>query len=318
VVAGIGRAAAFTSDLKDRWGAAWTQWPGAARLVAQVGRDVARKGEDARVRLEADAAGGQLSVHASVVGDDGRAASFRRLVVHVAGPEGFAREVALEAVGAGAYAATVPLSRPGTYIAVARDELTGEAVGTTGAALGAGRGAATHRQRPGAARSGRRADRRQAPRHARRHLRRSGGAPLRVQSGDDAAVGDRGLRAPAGRRRAPARAARKRSPGFRHGSRRAAAPLQGRPKHLPTPSRRWSHFLPPATEHAPSDQLPGGPPASTGNAGPSPSATSAPGNGAPAPATSTTASPIDEAAPPSRRPLTAAEILLARRKGRGS
>jgi uncharacterized membrane protein len=136
--AGVGRSAAFTSDLKDRWGAAWTQWPGAARMIAQAARDVARKGEDARVRLEADAGGGELHVRATVVGDDGRAQSFRRLVVHVAGPDGFAREMALEATGAGAYATSVPLSRPGVYLTVVRDELSGEAVGTTGAVLTAG------------------------------------------------------------------------------------------------------------------------------------------------------------------------------------
>ncbi len=136
--AGIGRSAAFTSDLKDRWGKAWTTWPGAARMIAQVARDVSRKGEDAHVRLEADAAGGELHVRATVVGDDGRAQSFRRLALHVAGPEGFARELPLEAIGAGAYAADVPLSRPGTYVAVARDELGGQAVGTTGAVLTAG------------------------------------------------------------------------------------------------------------------------------------------------------------------------------------
>ncbi|WP_437531384.1 VWA domain-containing protein [Sorangium sp. So ce726] len=136
--AGLGRAAAFTSDLKSRWGAAWTRWPGAARMIAQAARDVTRKEEDPRVRLEADASGGELSVRASVIGDDGRAQSFRRLVVHVAGPDGFSRELPLEATGAGAYTAKLPLSRPGTYVAVARDELTGEAVGTTGAAMTAG------------------------------------------------------------------------------------------------------------------------------------------------------------------------------------
>ncbi len=136
--AGVGRAATFTSDLKGRWGRAWTEWPGAARMIAQAARDVARKGEDARVRLEADAAGGELHVRASVVGDDGRAQAFRRLVAHVAGPDGFSREMALEAVGAGAYGASIPLSRPGTYLTVARDEISGEAVGTTGAVLGAG------------------------------------------------------------------------------------------------------------------------------------------------------------------------------------
>jgi Ca-activated chloride channel family protein len=136
--AGVGRAAAFTSDLKDRWGVRWTEWSGAARLVAQLGRDITRKGEDGRVRVEADASGGELHVRATVVGDDGRAQSFRRLIVRVAGPDGFSRETALEATGAGAYAASIGLSRPGTYIAIAKDEQSGDVVGTAGAALTAG------------------------------------------------------------------------------------------------------------------------------------------------------------------------------------
>jgi len=136
--AGVGRSAAFTSDLKDRWGSRWTAWPGAARLVGQLARDITRKGEDEHVRVEADASGGELHVRASVIGDDGRAQSFRRLMVRVAGPEGFVREMALEATGAGAYAASIPLSRPGTYVAIAKDEQSGEVVGTAGAALTAG------------------------------------------------------------------------------------------------------------------------------------------------------------------------------------
>lgn len=135
---GIGKSAAFTSDFKDRWGSGWIKWPGGVKMFGQVGRDTARKGDDPRVRLESDASGGELHIRADVVGDDGRAQTFRRLRVHVAGPDGFARDVSLEAIGAGRYAATVPLSRPGTYVATARDELSGEAVGTTGAVLSAG------------------------------------------------------------------------------------------------------------------------------------------------------------------------------------
>ena len=135
---GIGRTAAFTSDFKDRWGRDWLHFPAALKMFGQLGRDTARKADDPRVRLESDTSGGELHVRADVVGDDGRAQTFRRLTVHVAGPDGFARDVALEAVGAGRYAASVPLSRPGTYVATAKDELGGEAVGTTGAALTAG------------------------------------------------------------------------------------------------------------------------------------------------------------------------------------
>ena len=135
---GIGRAAAFTSDYKDRWGQKWLAWPDAAKLFGQLGRDVARKTDDPRVRLEADTSGGELHVRADVVGDDGRAQTFRRLLVHIAGPDGFARDLPLEAVGAGRYAATLPLSRPGTYVATAKDEVSGEPVGTTGAVLTTG------------------------------------------------------------------------------------------------------------------------------------------------------------------------------------
>ncbi|MCC6524888.1 MAG: VWA domain-containing protein, partial [Polyangiaceae bacterium] len=133
--AGLGRSAAFTSDLEDRWGQAWTHWPGAARLVAQLGRELARSGDDARVRLEAEVAAGELRLRATAVDDGGRSESFRRLRAVVSGPDGWRRDVALEAAGPGLYEAALPLSRPGAYVAVARDEVTGDAVATTGAAL---------------------------------------------------------------------------------------------------------------------------------------------------------------------------------------
>ena len=137
-IAGMGRTAAFTSDLKDRWGSAWTEWEGAARLLVQTARHVSRREDDSRVRLQADASGGQLHMRATVVDDDGRLTSFRRLRVSVNGPDGFKRDVPLEAAGAGTYAATVPLSRHGAYIVVARDEVAGVPVATTGAVLTAG------------------------------------------------------------------------------------------------------------------------------------------------------------------------------------
>jgi hypothetical protein len=136
--AGLGRAGAFMSDYRDRWGAAWLGWEGATRSFGQLARDLARKEGDGRVRLESDTSGGELHVRADVVGDDGRAQTFRRLRVLVAGPEGFSRDLPLEAVGAGRYAANLPLSRPGTYVATAKDEADDSAVGTTTAVLDRG------------------------------------------------------------------------------------------------------------------------------------------------------------------------------------
>lgn len=136
--AGLGHVGAFTSDLDDRWGAAWLGWSGAARLVAQLGRDLARKADDPRVRLDVDALAGELSVRATAVGDDGRGLSFRRLTAHVVGPGVVDETLALQPVGAGAYAAEMSLSRPGAYVVVVRDQGTGELVATSGAVLGAG------------------------------------------------------------------------------------------------------------------------------------------------------------------------------------
>lgn len=135
---GLGRVGAFTSDLKDRWGAAWTSFPGASRMMGQLGRDLSRKADDPRVRLSATVENGELSVRAEVVGEGGRASSFRRLTAVLGGPGGFREELALEPLGAGSYTAKVPVSRPGAYVVTAKDEATAEVVGTTGAVLSRG------------------------------------------------------------------------------------------------------------------------------------------------------------------------------------
>jgi uncharacterized membrane protein len=135
---GIGRSAAFTSDFKDRWGLGWTSWDGATKLFGQVARDIARRPDDPRVRLEADTEGGVFHLRANVVDDRGRRETFRRLRATIAGPDGFSRNVLLEAVGSGAYAASIPLERPGAYVATALDDAGAEALGVAGAALSAG------------------------------------------------------------------------------------------------------------------------------------------------------------------------------------
>ena len=56
----------------------------------------------------------------------------------MAGPDGFSAVVPLEAAGAGTYTGSLPLSRPGAYVATAVDEISSEALGTTAAALSAG------------------------------------------------------------------------------------------------------------------------------------------------------------------------------------
>jgi Ca-activated chloride channel family protein len=132
---GVGRAAVFTSDYKDRWGQAWTSWGGAERLFGQLGRDLSRHAENPRARLEADTTGGELRLRASVTDERGRSESLRRLVAKVTAPDGSSSSIPLDAVGAGLYGATVPATRPGAYVATLVDEQTQTLEATSGAVL---------------------------------------------------------------------------------------------------------------------------------------------------------------------------------------
>lgn len=135
---GIGRSGVFTSDFKDRWGAAWTGWSGGDKLFGQLARELARRADNPRVRLEADTSGGELKLRASVMDDRGRSESLRRFVAKVTAPDGSSSSVPLDAIGAGLYSVTLPASRPGAYVASLVDEQTQTLEATTGAVLTVG------------------------------------------------------------------------------------------------------------------------------------------------------------------------------------
>jgi Mg-chelatase subunit ChlD len=137
--AGTGQVAAFTSDYGRKWGGAWAASPEAARLFAQLARQLARRGDDPRFSLDATVQGGTLDVRATRIE---RAASLdgaapAHLVATVAGPDGFSERVPLEERGAGTLQATVPLGHAGNYVVTAVDDATHTVIGTVGAALSA-------------------------------------------------------------------------------------------------------------------------------------------------------------------------------------
>jgi Ca-activated chloride channel homolog len=134
---GVGRAGAFTSDYSTRWGKHWTGWTGASQLFAQFGRSLARDEDDRKVRLRAEVEGGNLQVTADVMDDRGALDSYRELAVHVTGQGGFLQTLPLEALGPGRYGADLALERPGSYLVSAVDLATGKLVATNGAELSA-------------------------------------------------------------------------------------------------------------------------------------------------------------------------------------
>jgi hypothetical protein len=70
-----------------------------------------------------------------VTDDHGRSESLRRLVAKVTAPDGTSTSIPLDAVGAGLYSATVAANRPGAYVASLVDEQTQKLEATTGAVL---------------------------------------------------------------------------------------------------------------------------------------------------------------------------------------
>ncbi|MBV9577807.1 MAG: VWA domain-containing protein, partial [Chloroflexi bacterium] len=109
---GLGRAVAWTSDLRGRWSQDWLQWPGTAQLFsAMVNWTISPAQGPLRLSLRADAATGQLDVvEATPSGSPGQ------VQAHVVQPDGSDQTLDVPATGPGEYGTSFPLAGPGTYL----------------------------------------------------------------------------------------------------------------------------------------------------------------------------------------------------------
>jgi uncharacterized membrane protein len=136
---GLGRAAAWTSDLKGRWGAEWVTWDGFPRFVAQlVGWTLPVpqvEGLNAQVRLEDDRAVVQVeaiepaSPGLNGASQTGRPRNFLDVTATFIGPDLETTQLSLGQVGAGRYEARVEVLKPGTYLVRLGISEGGEALG---------------------------------------------------------------------------------------------------------------------------------------------------------------------------------------------
>lgn len=120
---GLGRAAFFASDVKDRWGAEWVQWSGYRAFWTRVVRDVMRRpDETSGLRVEqTDGPGGLVETRFVLDAIDaaGRLAAVTSPRVDLVGGEG-TETIALAPVAPGRYEATVTLPADRDFIAGAR------------------------------------------------------------------------------------------------------------------------------------------------------------------------------------------------------
>lgn len=78
---GLGKVAAFTSDLKGRWTGDWLGWMGFGKLVAQLARATARGAESGGVTAWVESAGGEMAVVVDAMDRDGQFANGADVVV---------------------------------------------------------------------------------------------------------------------------------------------------------------------------------------------------------------------------------------------
>ncbi len=129
---GLGRAAAFTSDAKPRWAAAWMNWPGFGQFWTQIFRDTLRRegASDLIPRVEINAARGHVTVEA--IGSDGAFKNNLRLRAHIVAPDLTASDISLEQTAAGRYEGDFDAAAQGAYL-VSVSEEGGAAAPATGA-----------------------------------------------------------------------------------------------------------------------------------------------------------------------------------------
>jgi Ca-activated chloride channel family protein len=113
---GLGRSAAWTSDVKGQWAKAWVAWDDFARFAAQLVDWTLPAPQVEGMHVEASLEEAQALIRADMAGEDGIPLNFLQIAAVVLGPELERQELALEQVGAGQYEGALPVSEAGTYL----------------------------------------------------------------------------------------------------------------------------------------------------------------------------------------------------------
>ena len=128
---GLGRAVAWTSDLRGRWSQSWLDWPGTAQLFSGlVGWTIAPAHGPLRLAVRVDGVSGHVAVDETTP-----ATAPAQVHAHVAQPGGDALEFDLAASGPGRYEASFPVAGAGTYLVRVDAQRDGASVGVAEAGL---------------------------------------------------------------------------------------------------------------------------------------------------------------------------------------
>ena len=112
---GLGKAAIFTSDVKDRWAVDWLKWNGYSKFWSQFVRDTMRRQDNSDFDMRVERDNGFADVTVEAQGKDGSNRDQAHIQVHVIAPDQSSSVHELPQTGPGVYEARVPLKQQGTY-----------------------------------------------------------------------------------------------------------------------------------------------------------------------------------------------------------
>ncbi|MGI9335210.1 MAG: VWA domain-containing protein [Gammaproteobacteria bacterium] len=112
---GIGRAAAFTSDLKTRWGVHWLQWRDFSMLLSQLVRWTLRHPDRDEIATRIRVSGGRGELRIDATGDDGEFKNFLAGELGVVSPDGRRSVAPVLQTGPGHYRVGFSANAEGVY-----------------------------------------------------------------------------------------------------------------------------------------------------------------------------------------------------------
>ena len=127
---GLGRAVAFTSDAKARWGRIWLNWDKYRQFWSQIGQWSLRRLENADFTTEVTADKGEGLINVAALDEQGNYRTFLNLQAIVASPKGERQTVRLEQTGPGHYEAHFPTKEVGAYLLNLMDVKDGQVRGS--------------------------------------------------------------------------------------------------------------------------------------------------------------------------------------------
>lgn len=113
---GLGRAVAFTSDARPKWGKNWLGWGQYKQFWSQVAQWSLRRLENADFTSEVNVENGRGTINIEALDEKGNYRNFLNLQATVVSPKGERHVVQVEQTGPGHYEAKFPTREVGAYL----------------------------------------------------------------------------------------------------------------------------------------------------------------------------------------------------------